>query len=276
VRTRTHFDRSSMQERAHCRPRSTAGRPRRHEAQQHAKWACTGSPKVAPATIARFRSHAHAHIAKVCKHASATQQSFPLPPLSPPADTRPVSAPTVARFRVPWVGTMTPRSVKPLSRWSSQIDASVTTASGIDLTVFLHGHVCLLDHAFSSLALARTAYAQRAGDRMLAASRLFERTWRTTLLEAVVRISQVSGCIPDRYQAATARSAQAGVVSPIELRNEQTGRNLTFGCWKYGIPSGLLDPLPTQSHDRSCPHALLRAHRSTHTTTALTLLRVQP
>ena len=133
MRTRTHFDRSSMQERAHCRPRSIAGRPRRHGAQQHAKWACTVSPKVTPATFARFRNHAHAHIAKVCKHAPATQQTFPLPPLPPPADTRPVRAPTVARFREPWVGTMTSRSVKPPSRWSSQIDASVTMASSIDL-----------------------------------------------------------------------------------------------------------------------------------------------
>ena len=133
-----------------------------------------------------------------------------------------------------------------------------TVGVRIGLTCVLHPSEGK-DHAASSRSCRGTqgqlpwrTYAQRAGDRMLAASRLFERTWRTTLLEAVVRISQVSGCIPDRYQAATARSAQAGVISPIELRNEQTGRNLTFGCWKYGIPSGLLDPLqgwhPTRDH----------------------------
>ena len=109
-----------------------------------------------------------------------------------------------------------------------------TVGVRIGLTCVLHPSEGK-DHAASSRSCRGTqgqlpwrTYAQRAGDRMLAASRLFERTWRTTLLEAVVRISQVSGCIPDRYQAATARSAQAGVVSPIELRNEQTGRNLTL------------------------------------------------
>ena len=85
------------------------------------------------ATIARFRSHAHAHIAKVCTHAPSSQQSFPLPPLPPlPAPDRPERpwSPNFARR-----GSASRRlenSERP-SRWSSQIDASGTTASGIDL-----------------------------------------------------------------------------------------------------------------------------------------------
>ena len=65
----------------------------------------------------------------------ATKTQLPSAPTVSPADTRAARAATVARFRVPWVGTMTSRSVvfEPPSRWSSQIGASVTTASGIDL-----------------------------------------------------------------------------------------------------------------------------------------------
>ena len=75
---------------------------------------------------------------------------------------------------------------------------------------------------------------------MLAPSRLFERTLRTVRLEVVVRISHISGCIADRYQAATARSAQAAV-APDHL--EQRDETHFAACWKYGISSGLLHPL---------------------------------
>ena len=75
-------------------------------------------------------------------HMHTVQKSgnMPLPPrkasLSPPAppvDTRPARAATVAGFCAPWIGTMTSRRVKRPSRWSSYIDASVATASGVDL-----------------------------------------------------------------------------------------------------------------------------------------------
>ena len=74
-----------------------------------------------------------------CTHGKSLQTcpchptKLPSAPPAPPPDTRPARAPTVARFRAPWLGTMASRSVKPPSRWSSQIDASVTTASGVDL-----------------------------------------------------------------------------------------------------------------------------------------------
>ena len=58
---------------------------------------------------------------------------LPSPPTAPPVDTRPARAATVAGFCAPWIGTMTSRRVKRPSRWSSYIDASVTTASGVDL-----------------------------------------------------------------------------------------------------------------------------------------------
>ena len=55
-------------------------------------------------------------------------------PLCPPCrHPTAVRAPTRAGFRAPRVGTKTSRCVEPPSRWSSQIDASVTTASGVDL-----------------------------------------------------------------------------------------------------------------------------------------------
>jgi hypothetical protein len=80
---------------------------------------------------------------------------------------------------------------------------------------------------------------------MLAASRLFERTWRTALLEAVVRISQASGCIPDRYQAATARSRTAMVwrFSLIAVRFVRLGE--MPGTWVWVVYTGLLEGLAT-------------------------------
>ena len=64
---------------------------------------------------------------------SALPTKLPSAPPAPPADTRPARAATVAGFRAPWIGTMTLRHVERSSRWSSDIDASVTTASGVDL-----------------------------------------------------------------------------------------------------------------------------------------------
>lgn len=88
---------------------------------------------MAPDRIVRARSHAHAHMAKVGRQAPATQQSFPLPPLPPlPTPDRP-ERPRAPDSERPRVGTKTSRCVEPPSRWSSQIDASVTTASGVDL-----------------------------------------------------------------------------------------------------------------------------------------------
>ena len=88
---------------------------------------------MAPDRIVRARSHAHAHMAKVCRQAPATQQSFPLPPLPPlPTPDRP-ERPRAPDSERPRVGTKMSRCVEPPSRGSSQIDASVTTASGVDL-----------------------------------------------------------------------------------------------------------------------------------------------
>ena len=70
-----------------------------------------------------------------CVHACPFQPTKlpPVPP-APPAGTRPARASMVAKFRAP-CGSASRRlenSERP-SRWSSQIDASGTTASGIDL-----------------------------------------------------------------------------------------------------------------------------------------------
>ena len=58
---------------------------------------------------------------------------LPSAPPASPADTRAARAATAAEFRMLWVGIMSSWRIKPPSRRSSQIDASVTTASGVDL-----------------------------------------------------------------------------------------------------------------------------------------------
>ena len=58
---------------------------------------------------------------------------LPSAPPASPADARAARAVTAAEFRMPWVGIMSSWRIKPPSRRSSQIDASVTTASGVDL-----------------------------------------------------------------------------------------------------------------------------------------------
>ena len=85
--------------------------------------------------------------------------------------------------------------------------------------------------------LLRRTYAQRAGDRMLAPSRLFERTLRTVRLEVVVRISHNSGWIADRYQAATARSAQAAVAPDHLFQVSSKGRNSLCGLLEINTGS---------------------------------------
>ena len=93
---------------------------------------------------------------------------------------------------------------------------------------------------YAGQLLGRT-YAQRAGDRMLAPSRLLQRTLRTAPLEVVVRISPTWGCVPDRYRADTARSAQGRRCSPIVRSSSRKGRNSLCGvrsavCWNCRIP----------------------------------------
>ena len=76
---------------------------------------------------------------RTCPHSKSLQAcpwhptKLPSAPPAPPADTRPARPSTVAGFRVPWTGIITSRRIERPSRWTSQIDASVTTASGIDL-----------------------------------------------------------------------------------------------------------------------------------------------
>ena len=76
---------------------------------------------------------------RTCTHSKSLQAcpchqtKLPSAPPAPPADTRPARPSTVAEFRAPWVAIMTSRSVERPSRWSSDIDASVSTASGVDL-----------------------------------------------------------------------------------------------------------------------------------------------
>ena len=116
----------------------------------------------------------------------ATKTQLPSAPTVSPADTRAARAATVARFRVPWVGTMTSRSVVHLNH---QVDGVLRSAlrsrrrraltcgreragqrgqehirgsdgvrgvrSRCHLMVLLQGNMRLLDHVFTSLALAR-------------------------------------------------------------------------------------------------------------------------
>ena len=78
---------------------------------------------------------------------------------------------------------------------------------------------------------------------MLAPSRLFERTLRNALLEDVVRISRNSSRIPDRYQAATARSSQAAVAPDHREISVRKGRNSACSLLELQDPSVPLDPL---------------------------------
>ena len=86
-----------------------------------------------PQLCAPAATHMHTWQKSALQTCPCHRAKLPSAPPAPPPDTRPARAPTVARFRALWLGTMTSRSVKPPNRWSSQIDASVTTASGVDL-----------------------------------------------------------------------------------------------------------------------------------------------
>ena len=76
---------------------------------------------------------------RTCTHGKSLQTSpchptkLPSAPPAPlPTPDRP-ERPRAPDSERPRVGTKTSRCVEPPSRWSSQIDASVTTASGVDL-----------------------------------------------------------------------------------------------------------------------------------------------
>ena len=94
---------------------------------------------------------------------------------------------------------------------------------------------------YAGQLLGRT-YAHRAGDRMLAPSRLLERTLRTAPLEVVVRISPTWGCVPDRYRADTALSAQGRRCSPIVRSSSRKGRNSLCGLLELQDPQCTIGP----------------------------------
>ena len=94
---------------------------------------------------------------------------------------------------------------------------------------------------YAGQLLGRT-YAQRAVDRMLAPSRLLERTLRTAPLEVVVRISPTWGCVPDRYRADSALSAQGRRCSPIVRSSSRKGRNSLCGLLELQDPQCSIGP----------------------------------
>ena len=105
---------------------------------------------------------------------------------------------------------------------------------------------------YAGQLLGRT-YAQRAGDRMLAPSQLLERTLRTAPLEVVVRISPTWGCVPDRYRADTALSAQGRRCSPIARTSSRKGRNSLCGLLELHDPQCTIGP-PTEGSVPSFGH----------------------
>ena len=128
--------------------------------------------------------------------------------------------------------------------WHSQVRPVTEHAQTVEVRT---GLACVLhptagrDHAASARSSRgtqgqhpRRTYAQRAGDRMLAPSRHLERTLRTAPLEVVVRISPTWGCVPDRYRADTALSAQGrrwlAHREILKLSSSRKGRNSLWAC----------------------------------------------